>query len=51
MNLIFVFAIDFMAKLPLGWMAFLVVAEQAYLVGNLPLHKRAPNTVLAESPG
>lgn len=38
------------AQLPLGWMVFLAVTEQACPVDNLPLHKRDPNSVLAVSP-
>ena len=38
------------AQLPLGWMVFLVVTEQACPADNLPPHKRDPNSVLAESP-
>ena len=38
------------AQLPLGWMVFLVVTEQAYPVDNLRSHKRDPSTVLGESP-
>ena len=43
-------SIDIVAQLPLGWMVFLAVTEQACPVDNRPPHKKAPNSVLGESP-